>query len=80
MVIFPDVQRKAQAELDAVVGPSRLPTFEDRTSLPYVNAIVKECMRWHVVVTLGIPHRTTADATCSGYFVPEGTVVVTNAW
>ncbi|KAH9899431.1 CyP450 monooxygenase [Cubamyces lactineus] len=80
MVNFPEVQRKAQAELDAVVGPTRLPTFDDRASLPYINAIVKECMRWHVVVTLGIPHRTIADEVCGGYFIPKGTVVVTNAW
>ncbi|KAL7282714.1 hypothetical protein ACG7TL_004188 [Trametes sanguinea] len=80
MTIYPDVQRKAQAELDAIVGPNRLPTFEDREYLPYVNALVKECLRWHVVVTLGIPHRTIADDVCNGYFIPKGTVIVTNAW
>ncbi|KAI9057429.1 CyP450 monooxygenase [Trametes sanguinea] len=80
MTIYPDVQRKAQAELDAVVGLNRLPTFEDRDSLPYVNALVKECFRWHVVVTLGIPHRTIADTTYNGYLIPKGTVIVTNTW
>ncbi|KAI0355429.1 CyP450 monooxygenase [Trametes cingulata] len=80
MVCFPHVQAKAQAELDAVIGPSRLPDFNDRPSLPYVNALVKECMRWHVVVTLGIPHRTTADDVVNGYFIPKGTVVISNAW
>ncbi|KAI0329603.1 CyP450 monooxygenase [Cubamyces sp. BRFM 1775] len=80
MVNFPEVQKKAHAELDAVIGPTRLPTFDDRASLPYINAIVKECMRWHVVVTLGIPHRTIQDEICGGYFIPKGTVIVTNAW
>lgn len=80
MTIFPDVQARAQAELDAVVGPSRMPDFEDRPALPYINAVVKECMRWHVVVPLGIAHRTIADQVYKEYFVPKGTVVVSNAW
>ncbi|KAI0646477.1 CyP450 monooxygenase [Trametes meyenii] len=80
MTNFPDVQAKAQAELDAVVGPERLPNFDDRPALPYINALVKECLRWHVVVPLGVPHRTTEDESCNGYFIPKGTVVMTNAW
>lgn len=40
MTLYPDVQRKAQAELDLVVGSERLPTFADRDRLPYINAIV----------------------------------------
>ena len=53
MAIYPEVQKKAQAEIDAVVGPHRLPDFEDRPSLPYINAIIKESMRWHLVLPLG---------------------------
>lgn len=45
MLLYPDVQKKAQEELDRVVGTGRLPTFEDETSLPYVSAVVKEAMR-----------------------------------
>ena len=55
MVLFPEVQKKAQAEIDAVVGPNRLPDFEDRPFLPYVNAIIKESMRWQLVAPLGKP-------------------------
>ncbi|KAI0638607.1 CyP450 monooxygenase [Trametes polyzona] len=80
MVNAPDVQRKAQAELDAVVGPDRLPDFNDRPSLPYVNAVVQECMRWHVVVPLGLPHRTTEEQIYEGHYIPKGTVVISNAW
>ncbi|KAI0650858.1 CyP450 monooxygenase [Trametes meyenii] len=80
MVNYPDVQSKTQAELDAVVGPNRLPDFEDRPDLPYVNAVVKECMRWHVVVPLGVPHRTIADTMYNDYFIPRGTVVISNSW
>ena len=53
MVLNPDVQRKAQRELDQVVGPHRLPDFADQPSLPYVDAIVKETLRWNPVVPLG---------------------------
>jgi cytochrome P450 len=53
MALYPEVQKKAQAEIDAVVGPDRLPDFQDRSSLPYINAIVKESARWNLVVPLG---------------------------
>jgi cytochrome P450 len=53
LALYPEVQKKAQAEIDAVIGPNRLPDFEDRSSLPYINAMVKELMRWHLVAPLG---------------------------
>ena len=55
MALYPEVQKKAQEEIDAVVGPNRLPDFEDRPFLPYINAITKESMRWHLVGPLGKP-------------------------
>ena len=55
LVLYPEVQKKAQAEIDAVVGPNRLPEFEDRPFLPYINAVVKESMRWHLVAPTGGP-------------------------
>jgi cytochrome P450 len=54
MTLFPDVQKKAQAEIDAVVGNDRLPKFTDRSQLPYVDALVKEVLRWNIVVPLGM--------------------------
>lgn len=56
MTLYPHVQIKGQAEIDAVVGKKRLPSFSDRASLPYVNAIVKEILRWNPAVPLGMPH------------------------
>lgn len=53
MVCYPEVQRKAQAELASVVGRDRLPDFEIRDQLPYINAIIKETMRWQPVTPLG---------------------------
>lgn len=54
MVLYPDVQRKAQMELDSVVGTDRLPCLEDRDKLPYINALVKELLRWNTVGILGL--------------------------
>ena len=54
MTLHPEVQKKAQAEIDAVVGRDRMPTFEDQKNLPYVDAIVKEALRWRPVGPLGI--------------------------
>lgn len=80
MILYPDVQRKAQAELDAVVGEGRLPQFADRGSLPYVNAVVKEVLRWHPISPLSIPHVNVLDDEYEGYFIPKDSIVMTNVW
>lgn len=54
MVLHPDVQAKAQAEIDALLGGSRLPEMSDRESMPYVCCIVKEVLRWWPVFPLGM--------------------------
>ena len=59
--LYPSIQRKAQAELDAVVGPHRLPDFSDRESLVYLEAIIKEAMRWMPSAPLGLTHCTRED-------------------
>ena len=66
MVLFPDVQKRVQAELDAVVGRKRLPTFEDRASLPYLEATIKESLRFHPPTPLGIAHRLVEDDVVQG--------------
>jgi len=45
MLLYSEVQMKAQKELDTVVGQDRLPEFSDRPSLPYINPILKEVIR-----------------------------------
>ncbi|KAF5343599.1 hypothetical protein D9757_013685 [Collybiopsis confluens] len=47
MIAYPETQRRAQAELDAIVGRTRIPTFADRDHLPYIGAMIKEILRWH---------------------------------
>lgn len=53
MILFPKAQAQAQAELDEVVGPNRLPTFKDYECLPYVRALVEEVLRWRSAAPLG---------------------------
>ncbi|KAI0259891.1 cytochrome P450 [Gloeopeniophorella convolvens] len=80
MLRYPEVQRKAQEEIDKIVGTSRLPDFSDQDSLPYVGAVLKETMRWHPVSPLGVPHRAVQNDTYDGYFIPAGSVIMGNAW
>jgi len=80
MIAFPEVQRRAQAELDAVVGRDHLPTFEDAPRLPYVRAVIEEVLRWRPSVPLGVPHAATEDDWYEGVFIPKGTVCLPNVW
>ena len=80
MALYPEVQRKAQKELDAVVGTKRLPDFSDQPSLPYIAAIVKELLRWHPATPMGVPHRSLADDEYDGHIIPGGTVIFMNIW
>ena len=54
MVLHPEVQAKVQMEIDTVVGRYRLPGFSDYGTLPYVDAIVKESLRWHPIAPFGL--------------------------
>ncbi|TFY65416.1 hypothetical protein EVG20_g5603 [Dentipellis fragilis] len=80
MVMFPDVFKKAQEEVDSVVGPDRLPDFDDRPSMPYLDRVLNEVYRWSAPVPLGVPHASIADDEYRGYDIPGGSVVVSNIW
>ncbi|PYH64197.1 cytochrome P450 [Aspergillus vadensis CBS 113365] len=79
MTLYPEVQAKARAEIQSVLGPDRLPGFEDRDNLPYINAIVKETLRWHATVPI-ITHKSIAPDVCDGYDIPQGSWVMANVW
>ncbi|KZO94967.1 cytochrome P450 [Calocera viscosa TUFC12733] len=80
MILYPEVQKKAQQEIDAVVGADRLPAFLDRNNLPYVDALVKEVLRWHPIAPIGFPHRLIEEDHYEGYRIPKDTLVITNIW
>lgn len=76
MALHPDKQRKAQEEIDRVIGSDRLPTFKDRESLPYVEAIYREMFRWLPPLPLTVPHVAQEDDVYKGYFIPKGKTIV----
>ncbi|KAJ7259512.1 cytochrome P450 [Mycena haematopus] len=80
MATHPDVQKRAQTEIDSVVGAHRLPEFDDRPSLPFVEALYREVMRWKPVFPLGVAHASTADDIYNGYLIPKGATVLSNIW
>jgi cytochrome P450 len=79
-LLRPEIQTMAQKELDAVIGRERLPNFEDRPRLPFVDAICKEVSRWRPVTPLGFPHASTEDDVYKGFFIPKGAFVISNIW
>ena len=80
MVARPEIQRRAQAELDAVVGRARPPTFSDAPNLSYIQAIIKETLRWRPSLPIGIPHNTSEDVWYDSVFIPKGTMCIANLW
>jgi hypothetical protein len=80
MVLYPEVMRKAQEELDRVVGQDRLPSFSDKPALPYICAVIQEVLRWAPVTPLAVAHSLTADDIYEGKFLPSGSLVLGNAW
>ncbi|KAI6955817.1 hypothetical protein KC332_g18351 [Hortaea werneckii] len=95
MAAHPDIQRKAQRQIDSVVGPDRSPTWQDFPRLPYIAQCVKETMRWRPVTPLAFPHAlaeddwisTSPSSTSSPssekspqYLLPKGTTIILNAW
>ena len=80
MVLFPDIQRKAQDEIDRVVGDNRLPSFTDQSSLPYISHIVWECLRWNPVKPMGLARLVTEDDEYKSYRIPKGSTILPNVW
>ncbi|KAI0306165.1 cytochrome P450 [Multifurca ochricompacta] len=80
MVLYPEVQRRAQEEIDSVVGHGNLPDFGDEESLPYLKAVLYELLRWSPPAPFGIPHRLIKDDVYEGYFIPAKSLVFPNIW
>ncbi|KAI0289331.1 cytochrome P450 [Russula brevipes] len=74
VLLQPEVQRRAQEEIDSVTRRERFPTFEDRPKLPFVGALCKEVLRWRPAAPLHIPHASTEDFVYEGLFIPKGTI------
>ncbi|KIL71215.1 hypothetical protein M378DRAFT_154710 [Amanita muscaria Koide BX008] len=80
MTLHPDTQKKAQEEIDCVIGKDRLPTLDDRPSLPYVEAVYREVLRWRPVTPLGFPHSADEEDIYKDLYIPKGAIVIPNVW
>ena len=76
MILYPEIQRKAQVELDRLVGPDRLPDLSDYETCSYIRAIALESMRWMPVLPIGVPHMLITEDYYNGYRLPKGTMVI----
>ncbi|EUC56105.1 cytochrome P450 family protein [Rhizoctonia solani AG-3 Rhs1AP] len=75
MVLNPEVQKRAQEELDLVLGGTRLPGFRDRAQLGCIERIVQETLRWNPTTPVAFPHTCFRDDVYKGYFIPKGAIV-----
>ncbi|KAJ7864792.1 cytochrome P450 [Mycena olivaceomarginata] len=81
MVIHPEIQERAFAEINAAIPEGdRLPSFEDRDKLPYLDCLVQECLRWNPVANVALAHYLTEDDVYRGWRLPKGTTVLANIW
>ncbi|XP_035503548.1 cytochrome P450 2J4 [Scophthalmus maximus] len=73
LIRSPDIQEKVQAEIDSVIGQTRLPTMADRPNLPYTEAVIHEVQRMGNIIPLNGLRKAAKDTTLGGYFIPKGT-------
>ncbi|KAF1914656.1 cytochrome P450 [Ampelomyces quisqualis] len=79
MLLFPNVAKAAQEELDRVCG-DEFPTLDDMPDLPYIRGLIKESLRWMPTDILGVPHAVIRDDEYMGYTIPKGAGVMWNVW
>ncbi|EDL24226.1 mCG1050560, partial [Mus musculus] len=75
MLKYPHVTEKVQKEIDQVIGSHRLPTLDDRTKMPYTDAVIHEIQRFSDLVPIGLPHKVIKDTLFRGYLLPKNTEV-----
>ncbi|KAG5528596.1 hypothetical protein RHGRI_029326 [Rhododendron griersonianum] len=80
LVNHPEVLKKARAEIDSHVGQDRLINEHDLQRLSYLQAIISETIRLCPAAPMLLPHMSSDDCTVGGYNVPQGTLLLVNAW
>ncbi|TFK37751.1 cytochrome P450 [Crucibulum laeve] len=82
MALNPEVQKKAQAEVDAALAgdSERLPDLNDMPSMPYLQSCISEALRWRPPIPMAIPHKNINEDVYEGYSIPAGSVVLGNVW
>ncbi|RFU29332.1 hypothetical protein B7463_g6997, partial [Scytalidium lignicola] len=80
LALHPEFQAKARKELDEICGTERIPMWSDFPRLPYINCLIKEAMRIHPVLPLGVPHRVSRDDWYEGMLIPKDSTVIIPTW
>ncbi|XP_030353601.1 cytochrome P450 1A5-like isoform X1 [Strigops habroptila] len=80
LVIYPDIQKRIQKELDQTIGQERRPRLSDQGTLPYTEAFILEVFRHSSFIPFTIPHSTTRDTVLNGYYIPKDRCVFINQW
>ncbi|XP_017172059.1 cytochrome P450, family 2, subfamily d, polypeptide 34 isoform X1 [Mus musculus] len=78
MILHPDVQRRVQQEIDAVIGQVRCPEMADQARMPYTNAVIHEVQRFGDIIPLNIPRITSRDIEVQDFLIPKGTILIPN--
>ncbi|KAM4807479.1 LOW QUALITY PROTEIN: cytochrome P450 2J2-like [Urocitellus parryii] len=78
MALYPEVQEKVHAEIDRVLGQWQQPSMAAREFMPYTNAVIHEVQRMGNIIPLNVPREVVVDTTLAGYYLPKGTMILTN--
>ena len=76
MSLYSLVQRKAQEEIDRVIGSDRLPDFSDYDNLVYVQDVIMETLRWMPIAPIGVPHSLARDDEYRCILIPKGAIII----